>query len=289
MTDDLTAAFRKAAEIAKVVPKALQETAFNRALDALLAPSKGKHGAGAPDAPGSRKRAVRETKSGTSASSSEADNKGNHAAYLCEHMDRTSYAFILKAPRVLERSLALLRAAKDDFEIDGLGSTHIARVLTEKFRLRTTRQAVQQALDAAGDKADRVTPASGRAYYRIMHPGEVYLDSPEDQTTAVSRTGSKQRAPATIKRKAASRKKTPGTSKNRKAGTGPMVVVSKLVDTGYFATARTIRDIINHCGTNLGRHFKANEVSPPLLRLLRDKRLKRAKNSDKQYEYKDKQ
>jgi hypothetical protein len=35
-SDDLTEAFKQAAEIAKSVPEHLQETAFNRALDAIL-------------------------------------------------------------------------------------------------------------------------------------------------------------------------------------------------------------------------------------------------------------
>ena len=36
---------------------------------------------------------------------------------------------------------------------------------------------------------------------------------------------------------------------------------------------------------NEGRRYKANEISPALLRLLRDKKLERAKNKDGQYEY----
>src|SRR5689334_25380836 len=96
----------------------------------------------------------------------DADN--NALEYLTEHLDRTAHPEISSAPRVLERALWLLRVAKDTHGIDGLGATHIANLLTEKFRIRTTKQAVTQALDAARDYVDRHSPQSGRLVYRIM-------------------------------------------------------------------------------------------------------------------------
>jgi hypothetical protein len=177
--NELKRLFKKAAEIAKSVPEPLQQVAFNRALNALLdeqgAPLGPEQGVQTSAKGNKKKRSKRPKAKRTS-------DDAHPVSHLLESMDRTSYPQILNGSRVLERALALLRAAKDDFDIDGLGSTAIAKVLTDKFRLKTTRQAVQQALDAAGDKVDRVTPSSGKTYYRIMHPGEVYLDSPQAKT-----------------------------------------------------------------------------------------------------------
>lgn len=69
------------------------------------------------------------------------------------------------------------------------------------------------------------------------------------------------------------------------AGRGAFAIVSALITEGFFKTPRTIGDLIEHSGTQKGRHFKANEVSPALLRLLRNGTLNRKKNKDNQYEY----
>jgi len=74
-------------------------------------------------------------------------------------------------------------------------------------------------------------------------------------------------------------------AKIRGTGKGSWAIVSKLVDEGFFDSPKAIREVIKYCSTNLGHHFKANEVSPPLLRLLRDNKLTREKNKDHQYEY----
>lgn len=69
------------------------------------------------------------------------------------------------------------------------------------------------------------------------------------------------------------------------AGRGAFAIVSSLVTDGFFKSPRTIRHVIDHSGTQKGHHFKANEVSPALLRLLRNGTLIRKKNKDNQYEY----
>lgn len=66
---------------------------------------------------------------------------------------------------------------------------------------------------------------------------------------------------------------------------GAWATIVDLEKTGFFKTPRTIAAIIAHAGTQRGHHYKANECSGPLLRLLRDGKLKRAKNKDGQYEY----
>lgn len=69
------------------------------------------------------------------------------------------------------------------------------------------------------------------------------------------------------------------------ASPGAYAMITQLLGTGFFKTSRTISDIVAHCGVSKGHHYKANECSPSLLRLLRDGKLSRTKNKDGQYEY----
>lgn len=62
-------------------------------------------------------------------------------------------------------------------------------------------------------------------------------------------------------------------------------MISQLHADGFFKSPQTISAIVKHCGTSKGHHYKANECSPALLRLLRDGKLTRQKNKDGQYEY----
>lgn len=79
----------------------------------------------------------------------------------------------------------------------------------------------------------------------------------------------------------------PLASKPRSGGgrTGPVTTLGALYDEGFFATPRTIGQVVDHCDQNLALKFKSSDFSGPLARYTRDKRLKRAKNGDGQYEY----
>lgn len=96
--------FRKAAEISESVPKELRETAFNRALDTLLGSQKSKQVLPSPD--GSAKRHIEQSQPTSQASPDSAER-------LLQVLDRTAYPQIGSAPRVLERSLFLLRDRKE--------------------------------------------------------------------------------------------------------------------------------------------------------------------------------
>lgn len=279
--DDLTEAFKQAAEIAKNVPEHLQETAFNRALDAILGETAG----GAEGSPGSTKRKAAKRKGVPEQRDAEIDP----TLLLLEHMDSTAYPQVHDATKILDQALVILRAARDDFEIDGLSSPQIAKVLTEKFRHRTSRQAVQMALASAGRMVDRVTPASGPAYFRIMRPGETYLDnppieSPEGEKNKRRRKAATKTASKPVRAQAAEKKKTT-VRKRGPSKKGAYAVVTELLHDGFFKTPRTLSAIIEHAANSLGYHLKTNELPAPLLRYLRDKKLKRTKNSDKQFEY----
>lgn len=279
-TEDLKRLFQEAAEIAKAVPKELREAAFNRALDALSLP------VGKKPLPSSRQSET--------ATQVRGDPKSDRAAILLRDLDRTRHSVISSAPRVLERALFILRAARDDHSIDGLSASQIAKVLTEKFRLRTTRQAVTQALDAAGDKVDR--NSSGRlASYRIMHSGDEYLRVGD---FGGSSSGAASSSPLRRAKKKAVRKptssKTAATSKparrakstgntSRRPGAGEML--RDLISAGFFATPKTIGDIQLHVQHNRAHTYGLNELSTPLRRAVHNKLLDRTRNANGQYEY----
>jgi len=278
--DELKTLFKKAAEISKAVPDPLREAAFNRAVDVLLGvddlslrtPSHKPRKPGKPDlfSPSRRNK--------------DAD------PHIFD-LDRMAYPQMQTVSRVLERALILLRIAKDDLGIDGLGSRLIAKVLTDKFRFRTTRQAVQQALDAAGDKVDRVSH-DRKTIYRIMGPGEAYLDAGQFDTTHGHRTPKKRIDKKTKARgtpKTASQKNGSSGSQGKKpirSSVSPTIALKVLVEEGYFSSPRRIGDIREHLQQKKGLAFKLRELSPVLLRLLRNKIIDRSKAEDGQYEYK---
>ncbi|MBZ0138565.1 MAG: hypothetical protein K8H87_02175, partial [Pseudorhodoplanes sp.] len=66
---------------------------------------------------------------------------------------------------------------------------------------------------------------------------------------------------------------------------GAYAMINDLLAENFFKAPKTIGAIVDHCRTARGHHYKANECSPALLRLLRDGKLKRQKNKDGQYEY----
>ncbi len=112
-------------------------------------------------------------------------------------------------------------------------------------------------------------------------------DSDSAAPPAVPRTRTR------VKRRRASKKAEGGVAKSGSskrqsrtaASPGAFAMISQLLDEGYFKSPKTIGAIVAHCGSSKGHHYKANECSPALLRLLRDAKLKRQKNKDGQYEY----
>ncbi len=77
------------------------------------------------------------------------------------------------------------------------------------------------------------------------------------------------------------KKKTP----KRASGSGAPATLSNLLTDGFFKKPKSIGDIVEHCEHNLARKFKQNEFSGKLARMVREKLLKRGKNTDGQYEY----
>lgn len=277
---ELQELLKRAGEISKVVPEALREAAFNRAFDMLTRttlPLAHK----VEVAAGKNERSEKQSVQGTEKASD----------YLLAHLDRTSYPQVSSAARVLDRALHLLRIARDDFDIDGLGAPDIARVLTEKFRLRVSRQAVQQSLDAARNHVDKLS-GYGRKAYRIMDPGERYLDSLEIQGTALEESkpsaGGRRPAAKGSKRKVRASESERGSKKSKKSSPtrpGPRASLNDLFADGYFDSPRRIAEIQQHLEHSKAHSYKLGDLSPTLVRMLRQGVLVRNRAEDGQYEY----
>jgi len=111
-----------------------------------------------------------------------------------------------------------------------------------------------------------------------------------DVTTATPKRTKRRKAsakaePAAKEPKAGHSAKPARKTPRGSASPGAFAMITQLLGDGFFKTPRTISAIVAHCSASKGHHYKANECSPSLLRLLRDGKLKREKNKDGQYEY----
>ena len=104
-------------------------------------------------------------------------NENEEVKELINSIDRTKYAGIHALSSALDRSLYLLKIVGEHGK-DGLTPSDIARILTEKFRIRTTSNAVSMALMKAHDYVDRKGTSVGNAVtyrYFLMHTGDEYI------------------------------------------------------------------------------------------------------------------
>jgi hypothetical protein len=279
MKDDIAELVKAAAAAAKHAPEHLQEAAFNKAFDALV-------GGATPRNDGGRGRTEAHGTSKAAAKSAERNNGRS-----LELLNRTDYPDIDHGSTGLVNSLRLLRAAKDEMDIDGLSAVQIARTLTDKFRYRISPQAIGQALNSAGKLVDRQKVGKD-VLFRIMDPGERYLESPTSTASAkngASAHRARKSAPKVQRKETARSTSAPAGAKEKKAAPrssfGPSAAMEQLYGSGYFKTARSIASIIASLKHDAGRSYKPNELSPALLRWLRNGKLSRSKNTDGQYEY----
>jgi hypothetical protein len=285
--EELKAAFKRAADIAAVVPESMQEAAFHRALDQILGT--------AGEQPAASRAPSRRGQRQTTKTEPEAAAE-DPAAQLIHGINRTAYPEIASATKVLDRALAVLRLASRDFNIDGLTAPEIAKVLTEKFRQRTTRQAVTQALGAAHTMVD--TGRRGRTtVYRIMQPGEDYLEAGGSQARAGEdgkspslrrrRRQSRRRQPAGRSRASSASEETSPAPRAARGGRrrGPKAVLEELISEGFFSEPRTMVETQEQLRHKKGIRYTLQDLSPTFVRLLREGRLDRDRNASGQYEY----
>ena len=286
---DLQEAIQKAAALAKQVPENLQEAAFNRALDQLLG------GASGSQLPARRKAAAGQPH----------DEEPETDDFL-EKVDRTKYPDIGATARVADRALKVLALAQDDYEVDGLTGAQIADILTKKFRLGVTANTVTMALQRETDTVD-VRNRNGVRVFHLMAPGEDYLKrlragevtgQRRARATSSAKRGARQKtasekapnkqngSPPAKSDKAPPDKKVVAAKKASGTGRpGPKAALEQLLNSGYFDTPRIIADIREHLRHKRGHTYTLQDLSPTLVRLVRDEKLDRDRNAAGQYEY----
>ena len=282
---DLKALFKQAAEIAQEVPESMHEAAFNRALDLLTG---GGRSAAGEHRPQRRPQGAKRSKEVR-----ESTGQEQRAARLRKEINSTEHPEVAEATKVLDRSLHLLRIASDH-GIDGLAPAEIAGLLTEKFRVATHRNAVNMALSKATILVDR--QRAGRGYeYRIMKPGEDYLNDLGRKKEPPTKGKTPRRTPAKPKRRKKKstarspakkrRRSEKGTSAATSRKPGPKATLEGLIASGFFSKGRTGAEVQGHLARRRGLSFGMDQIRMAMLRLVRDKALERDLNEDGQYEY----
>jgi hypothetical protein len=293
---DMKELFRQAAEIAQQVPESMHEAAFNRALDLLVGESAEKK----PKVPVKTKPKSHTRRGGKSVGGSAIET-------LLEQIDSTQHPGTRSATKVLDRSLMVLQIALRDHSVDGLTPSEVARILTQKFRLSTTRQAVGMALKDASNLVDRITEGAGYRY-RIMGPGEEYLAHHEGADSdaeagqrvkkAAKRRSKKLRADSVTSAgptDTTSTNNTENTKSTKRTGAkrltpsqkiGPKASIASLIESGFFSTAKTGPEVQDYLKKKRGFDLGTDQLRLAMLRLVRDGVLERDNNDEGQYEYK---
>lgn len=276
---DLDKTFAEAAEIAKKLPENLQEAAFNRALDELLNGSARKSSA---KSRGSSRHVAK-----PKPNSNEVEIEPNH---LLADIDSTRYQDIGDTGRVADQALKVLQLARQDHGVDGLTASQIFEILTQKFRLPVKKNAVLMALRREPKTVD-VKPGPNGQIFRIMAPGDDYLENlrasgAEKQTHHKGGTVKKKAKKPAGEKKAASKKKaSEKTAKPKSVTLGPKAAIGKLITVGFFDSPRQISEVQEELKHNRGHTFSVQDLSPALLRYVRDEALSRSRNDSGQYEY----
>lgn len=285
---DLQDAIQRAAELAKLVPESLQEAAFNRALDQLLGA-----GAAAP-------RAAQ-----TGAAAKRTQQEMPQTVDFVDRIDRTKYPDIGATGRVADRALKVLQLAQDDYDVDGLTGAQIAEILTSKFRLAVSANTVNMALQRETGTVDTRLRGSTRTFH-LMAPGEEYLRrlragqiagqrrtgraAPSQKRAAQIKKGEKvlSTPSATAPEEPSQKNQAGNTATSGKKATGrpgPRVALEQLLSAGYFDSPRTIADVREYLQHKRGHNYTLQDLSPTLVRLVRDQKLDRERNESGQYEY----
>lgn len=283
--ESLEQAILQAAEIAKKLPEGLQEAAFNRALDHILAGS----------APTSGQR-----KTKTSSEKTSVGDTANRVGELLHAIDRTAHPDVGTTTRTADRALKVLQLARQDYGVDGLTASEIAEILAQKFRLPVKVSAVKMALQRETSTVDVRPGPGGSRLFHIMAPGDEYLAHLREDSHAStdggagSRTSPKKPNAPNRRRRASSKPKIqegpPGDSgvkarKKTNGRPGPKAAVAILADDGFFDEPRTISQIQEELRHHKGHTYSVQELSPALVRSLRDNTLTRERKDSGQYEY----
>jgi hypothetical protein len=110
---------------------------------------------------------------------------GNSKSEILEEdlplLNRTSYPQIILFKNTLERSLFILKIFRDDKGVDGLTVVQISKILTDTFRIKTSKESVSMALMNATKEVDRIAVpklngGKDKYMYKIMKGEEDLIE-----------------------------------------------------------------------------------------------------------------
>ncbi len=243
----LKSIFKQAAEIAQGVPEELQEIAFNRALDKLMGDTKSKAGA----------------------------KKKVHIvdAEIVDDEDETGFT-----ETILNRSLDAMNFAAERFGLEGMSVEQITDLLDERFGINTSAEVVGRVLEGADTIVGRVR-GHGGTLYRLVIPGAKAPKKSTAKKSSKAKAKTKAKTKAKAKSKAAKR-----APKKADASAGLVGMIIDLIGAGFFATARTVGDIMLYLQRK-GLEYTAAELTSVLVRLLSKGLLTRQRTTTGDYEY----
>lgn len=101
-------------------------------------------------------------------------------------IDRSAYPPIADDDQDLRKSLWILNVCEKENIADSLTAPQVARICTQKFKIKLSRQSARQTLNrAASDGKVNVVPEGKNkkgVYYQIMDKGTKYLEEPSKDT-----------------------------------------------------------------------------------------------------------
>lgn len=160
---------KKARDAVQDLEEPFRSLAYSRILDELLR-KEGKPDGGSKPPEHAAKRAI------PNPTPSVADDQDPVEAFLSRSIDANPYADLLRGRgHLVEKCLAVLKMARDEFGIDGLGAVDLYNVLVKKFRVAGVHQQnISRDLGSALQYVSRIQ-VRGRPKYLLTAAGEQHL------------------------------------------------------------------------------------------------------------------
>lgn len=174
-SDYLKNEIEKAKNAVLGLPEPLKSKTYEKILERILDQAYGTKESSQP-----RKKSVKtrvKTKKVKNTTIDETIQKINNS------LNRSEFADIHKLKKVLDKSLYILKIVNEELKIDGLNPSQIASALTEKFRIKTTKESVSMALMKTHyvDRIPTTINGSKSYIYKLMMAGEEYLKGVMDK------------------------------------------------------------------------------------------------------------
>lgn len=241
-------------------------------------------------------------RTGRSGKTTAKDKAGNVApgsgldSLLASKEDASEWHAVWESKKPLDKWLAVLAIAERQIgPKTALSAPEIAQVAVDRFRLSGVHGTnVSRDLKAGRKYVSRAKRGTGFEYW-LTRDGLAYISKRRDELSDLAhapKPTSRKSARPTKKTRPAKQSNSPkekATSPRARGGTsgrlGPKAMLEDLIGRGYFKSPRTISEVQGHLQHQRGHRYKATELSPALVRLIRDGALKRDTNADGTYEY----